>query len=37
MEIADRAYLLETGAFVASGDIESIRSDDSIRQSYLGY
>jgi branched-chain amino acid transport system ATP-binding protein len=37
MEIADRAYLLETGAFVASGDIESIRSDESIRQSYLGY
>lgn len=37
MEIADRAYLLETGGIVASGDAETIRNDDAIRQAYLGY
>ena len=37
MEIADRAYLLETGAIVASGDADTIRNDDSIRKAYLGY
>ena len=37
MDIADRAYLLETGAIVTSGDAETIRNDDSIRQAYLGY
>ena len=37
MEIADRAYLLETGTIVASGDADSIRNDDAIRQAYLGY
>mgnify|MGYP001214348458 CR=1 FL=1 len=37
MKIAHRAYLLETGAIVASGDAETIRNDDSIRQAYLGY
>ncbi len=37
MDIADRAYLLETGRIVTSGDAETIRSDDAIRQAYLGY
>ncbi len=37
MGIAHRAYLLETGDIVASGDAESIRNDDSIRKAYLGY
>ena len=37
MDIADRAYLLETGTIVTSGDAETIRNDDSIRQAYLGY
>ncbi|MEQ1786201.1 MAG: ABC transporter ATP-binding protein [Acidimicrobiales bacterium] len=37
MEIADRAYLLETGGIVASGDAETMRNDDAIRQAYLGY
>jgi branched-chain amino acid transport system ATP-binding protein len=37
MEIADRAYLLETGTIVASGDADTIRNDDAIRQAYLGY
>lgn len=37
MQIGNRAYLLETGTIVASGDTESIRNDDSIRKAYLGY
>lgn len=37
MEIADRAYLLETGGIVAAGDADTIRNDDSIRKAYLGY
>jgi len=37
MDIADRAYLLETGTIVASGDAETIRNDDAIRKAYLGY
>jgi branched-chain amino acid transport system ATP-binding protein len=37
MHIAHRVYLLETGRIVASGDAETISSDDSIRKAYLGY
>jgi branched-chain amino acid transport system ATP-binding protein len=37
VQIAHRVYLLETGRIVASGDSESIVSDDSIRKAYLGY
>jgi branched-chain amino acid transport system ATP-binding protein len=37
MDIAHRAYLLETGSIVASGDAETIRNDDSVRKAYLGY
>lgn len=37
LEIADRAYLLETGTIVASGDADTIRNDDAIRKAYLGY
>ena len=37
VQIAHRVYLLETGRIVASGDAESIVSDDSIRKAYLGY
>ncbi len=37
MEIAHRAYLLETGAIVTSGDAETIRNDDAVRKAYLGY
>jgi branched-chain amino acid transport system ATP-binding protein len=37
MDIADRAYLLETGSIVASGDAETIRNDDAVRKAYLGY
>jgi branched-chain amino acid transport system ATP-binding protein len=37
MDIAHRAYLLEAGSIVASGDAETISGDDSIRKAYLGY
>ena len=37
MEIAHRAYLLETGSIVASGDAKSMLDDDAIRKAYLGY
>ncbi|MGQ0432548.1 MAG: ABC transporter ATP-binding protein [Microthrixaceae bacterium] len=37
MEIANRAYLLETGSIVTSGDADTIRNDDAIRKAYLGY
>jgi len=37
MDIAHRAYLLETGSIVASGDADTIRGDDAIRKAYLGY
>jgi branched-chain amino acid transport system ATP-binding protein len=35
--IAHRAYLLETGQIVASGDAQSMLDDESIRKAYLGY
>ncbi len=37
LKLADHAYLLETGRVVVSGSAEQIRSDESIRRSYLGY
>ncbi|MDN3566447.1 ABC transporter ATP-binding protein [Paeniroseomonas aquatica] len=37
LELADRAYLLETGRIVVSGPAAEIRQDESIRRSYLGY
>jgi branched-chain amino acid transport system ATP-binding protein len=37
MEIAHRAYVLETGTIALSGDAETIRNDDALRQAYLGY
>jgi branched-chain amino acid transport system ATP-binding protein len=37
MEVAHRAYVLETGEFVASGDATTLRDDDTIRKAYLGY
>ncbi len=37
LELADHAYLLETGRIVMSGSAAAIRSDDSVRRSYLGY
>ncbi|MBX3625188.1 MAG: ABC transporter ATP-binding protein [Rhizobacter sp.] len=37
LRLADHAYLLETGKVVISGTSESIRNDESVRRSYLGY
>ena len=37
LEIAQQAYLLETGRIVVSGPAAEIRRDGSIRRSYLGY
>ena len=37
LDLADHAYLLETGRVVISGTAEAIRSDESVRRSYLGY
>jgi branched-chain amino acid transport system ATP-binding protein len=37
LDLADHAYLLETGRVVISGPAETIRADESIRRSYLGY
>ena len=37
LELADHAYLLETGRVVMSGPAADLRKDDAIRRSYLGY
>jgi len=37
LELADHAYLLETGRVVMSGPSVDLQRDDSIRRSYLGY
>ena len=37
LRLADHAYLLETGRVVIAGTSEAIRSDESVRRSYLGY
>ena len=36
LSIADRAYVLETGKIVLSGDANELMNDDSIRKAYLG-
>jgi len=37
LDLADKAYLIETGSMVASGPAEAIAGDPQIRRSYLGY
>ena len=37
LDVADHAYLLETGRVVMSGLAGELRKDESIRRSYLGY
>jgi branched-chain amino acid transport system ATP-binding protein len=37
LELADRAYLIETGNVVLSGSSEEIRQNEAVRRSYLGY
>ena len=36
LSIADRAYVLETGRIVTSGDAKELLNDDSIKKAYLG-
>ena len=37
LNLADHAYLLETGNVVMSGESQIIRDDENVRKSYLGY
>jgi branched-chain amino acid transport system ATP-binding protein len=37
LELADTAYLIETGNIALSGSAAELRDDESIRNSYLGY
>ncbi len=37
LNLASQAYVLETGRIVMSGDAATVRSDEQIRKSYLGY
>jgi branched-chain amino acid transport system ATP-binding protein len=37
LELADTAYLLETGSVVMSGPANELREAESVRRSYLGY
>lgn len=36
LSIADRAYVLETGKIVLSGDADKLLNDDSVKKAYLG-
>ena len=37
LELADTAYLLETGAVVQGGPAAQLRDDETVRRAYLGY
>jgi branched-chain amino acid transport system ATP-binding protein len=37
LELADHAYLIETGRLVIKGPSRDIRDDETVRRSYLGY
>ena len=37
LELADHAYLLETGRVALSGPSDTIKNDESVRRAYLGY
>ncbi len=37
LELADHAYLLETGRVVMSGPAKEFSQDETIRRAYLGY
>ena len=37
LELADHAYVIETGRVVLSGTAAEIKSNDNVRRSYLGY
>ena len=35
LSIADRAYVLETGSIVLSGDAKDLMNDESVKKAYL--
>jgi len=37
LDLADHAYLIETGRVVLSGPAREIKRNDAVRRSYLGY
>jgi branched-chain amino acid transport system ATP-binding protein len=37
LDLADRAYLIETGRVVLQGTSQELKNNDSVRRSYLGY
>ncbi len=37
LDLADRAYVIETGRVVLSGSSDEIKKDEAVRRSYLGY
>ena len=37
LDLADRAYVIETGRVVLSGSADEIKQDEAVRRSYLGY
>jgi branched-chain amino acid transport system ATP-binding protein len=37
LELADQAYVIETGQIVMSGEAKTIADDENVRKSYLGY
>jgi branched-chain amino acid transport system ATP-binding protein len=37
LNIAHRAYVLETGETVLNGTADQLRNDDAVRKAYLGY
>jgi branched-chain amino acid transport system ATP-binding protein len=37
LEVADHAYLLETGRVVLGGPSSVVKADEAVRRSYLGY
>jgi branched-chain amino acid transport system ATP-binding protein len=37
LDLADHAYLLETGRVVISGTSEDIKNDETVRKAYLGF
>ena len=37
LDLADHAYLIETGRLVTEGPAQELRDDENIRRSYLGY
>jgi branched-chain amino acid transport system ATP-binding protein len=37
LDLADRAYLIETGQLVMTGTAHDLRNDENVRRAYLGY